>query len=318
MSTIKTFTWLVKRELWEHKGALVWAPMVVGLMMVLIQAVSLVISAIHGDKLRLFGDGAVDFLIKPELQTNLVAAVLPAAFGGGGMPLMWIASVCIFFFCVGTLFDERRDRSVLFWKSLPISDAMTILSKVAVAACLAPAMGLIIAIATAAAAVLMTCVVAAAQGTNHFGTLLADPRAYLAPIKLMAMLPVYAVWALPTVGWLMMVSALARGKPLLWAVCVPFAGVTLILLVLSVSTDYHEDAWLWKSVVGRLLGGLTPGAWRYYSDEIPPHLGISHFTKNLLGEAWQMFAHPDIWIGAVVGIAMIYVAIRLRRWRDDE
>ena len=50
-----------------------------------------------------------------------------------------VLGVVVFFFCLGALFDDRKDRSVLFWKSLPISDQATVLSKVAMALVVAPA-----------------------------------------------------------------------------------------------------------------------------------------------------------------------------------
>src|SRR3546814_20822192 len=44
--------------------------------------------------------------------------------------LVVVLGFVVFFYCLGALYDDRRDRSILFWKSLPVSDASTVLSKV--------------------------------------------------------------------------------------------------------------------------------------------------------------------------------------------
>ncbi|UUZ49351.1 hypothetical protein LP420_02935 [Massilia sp. B-10] len=65
---------------------------------------------------------------------------------------------------------------------------------------------------------LIVGIVFAVTGANLFGLILSNANFYLAPLRLIGLLPVYLVWALPTIGWLMMVSAWARSKVFLWAV----------------------------------------------------------------------------------------------------
>ena len=53
----------------------------------------------------------------------------------------------VFFYCLGSLYDERKDRSVLFWKSLPVSDRDTVLSKALSALVVAPTLAIAVGIA---------------------------------------------------------------------------------------------------------------------------------------------------------------------------
>jgi ABC-2 type transport system permease protein len=315
------FTWLLKREFWEHKGAFFWTPIVVGSVMIFFIAVSLVL-ALSGLKGGMQING-VDVSSLANVMSASDKAEFVARFTAGypvfAMPIFIALAFCIFFFCLGALFDERKDRSVLFWKSLPLSDSATVLSKVAMALLVAPLIALAAAIATSILLVLFICLGAAFAGVNIFSEVLSSSATYLAPLQFVGMLPIYALWALPTVGWLLMVSAWARSKPFLWAVGVPvMAGILATWLTKMLGIGWNI-AWFWKHVVGRLLGSVLPGGWLEpamrsrgdMSANLEPTLG------NTLVQSWQVLGNANIWIGVAVGAAMIYAAIRLRRWRDE-
>jgi ABC-2 type transport system permease protein len=144
----RNFVWLLKRELWEYRGAMLWAPVIVGCLMCALLAVGLLAGGGMGHNFVLQIDG--------ETVTNTAAALgeqrMQQLIQGVGIgflvtmgALFLIPSFVIFFYCLGTLFDERRDRSVLFWKSLPISDTVTVLSKVTTALVVAPFITLVVA-----------------------------------------------------------------------------------------------------------------------------------------------------------------------------
>jgi len=128
-------------------------------------------------------------------------------------------------------------------------------------------------------------------------------------------IPVYALWALPTAGWLLMCSAWARSKPFLWAVMLPlFAGIIVSTTKLMHLFDL-TTGWFWQHIVGRLLLGAMPGMDLLYRagggesrqdlDSIVALMAPSAQLKSL--------AMPDLWIGAAFGVAFIFIAIRLRK-----
>src|SRR5205085_5485732 len=111
----------------------------------------------------------------------------------------------LFFYCLGSLYDDRRDRSVLFWKSLPVTNLETILSKVAMATVVVPALYLAFSFLLQLAVLVLLSVVVLFHGESPM-TLVWEPAT---PIqlwtKMLATLPIGALWSLPTVGWLMFI-----------------------------------------------------------------------------------------------------------------
>jgi ABC-2 type transport system permease protein len=319
---MNTYKWLLKREFWEHKGGFFWAPAVVGAIMTLVLAISMVVGIGAGHK--------HGFSINGERVTNITNAVsaedkakivdaISQGYMGTSAPLFMVMAFVVFFFCLGSLFDERKDRSVLFWKSLPVSDGETVLSKVAMALVGAPLLTLAFAFVTSVLALLIILVGASMTGLNLWGPVLASPALYVAPFAVLSLIPVYAVWALPTVGWLMMVSAWSRTKVFLWAVGVPvLTGILLIWFNEMFKFGWNIE-WFWKNIVARGLAGVVPGNWFAFvdppggidADEHGVHLGF------LVQQSWVTLASAQAWIGAAVGAAMLYIAVRLRRWKDE-
>ncbi|MFS6583537.1 hypothetical protein WHJ83_14245, partial [Staphylococcus aureus] len=120
------------------------------------------------------------------------------------------------------LYDDRRDRSLLFWKSLPLSDTATVLSKVVAGTVVAPLIALICGVLTGIAMLLLFAITLSFHGVNLWHLL-----TYAHPFRvignLIGSIPLYALWALPSAGWLLLCSAWARGKPFLWAAALPVA-----------------------------------------------------------------------------------------------
>jgi ABC-2 type transport system permease protein len=242
-----------------------------------------------------------------------------SGYGAFIVPLSVSFGFCSFFYCLSTLFDERRDRSVLFWKSLPLSDRDTVLSKVAMVVVVAPLIAIAIAIATGLIAGLFICIAAAIAGVNIFSAVLTNSRTYAIPFMLLGTFPVYIFWALPTIGWLLLISAWARSKPFLWALGVPLLSGVLVTWINKMFGFGWDVAWFWKTIVGRLLGSVIPGSWMGF---VPPlDIAGQGSPSTLFGFAtsmsWGLFANPNIWIGGALGAAMIYAAIRLRGLRDE-
>lgn len=319
---MNTFKWLLKREFWEHKGGFFWMPLIVGGIMTLFIAVSLLIAVLGvKDGMQINGVAVSNLanVVGPEQKADF-AARLVSGYAGVSMPILLALSVCIFFFCLGALFDERKDRSVLFWKSLPVSDRATVLSKVAMALGVGPAIAVVISAFTAILAGLLICIAAAAAGVNIFGEVLSNAGIYLAPVQLAALVPIYALWALPTIGWLLMVSAWSRTKPLLWAIGVPLLTATLLSWINRMFQFSWDMGWFWKNIIGRLLASVVPGSWLGETAQSLPSedtVRASSAMSDLLTHSWQLLGGANIWIGVALGVAMIYAAIRLRGWRDE-
>ena len=166
---MNTMKWLIRREMWEHKGMLFWAPLVVGSLMTLFSAAMLLNG--HNVDYNFNGhqgtlDGAVSAMSADERQAML--AVIARGYMAVSAPIFLMLGFLVFFYCLGALHDERRDRSMLFWKSLPVSDRMTVLSKAVLALAVKPAITIVIATATSLLMLLMLCSALAFKGLNLF------------------------------------------------------------------------------------------------------------------------------------------------------
>ena len=319
---MNTMKWLVKREFWEHKGGFFWTPLVVGSIITLGTLASAVAGLAFKSKhgMNINGQQVTNLsgVIEPEDYARIIEAV-SQGYIAASAPLFMVMAVVIFFFCLGTLFDERKDRSVLFWKSLPVSDGETVLSKLAMALVAAPLITLAFGIITSFL-VLLIAVFTGMFGGLSLAGVFTQPATYLAPFKIAAILPVYLVWALPTVGWLMMISAWARTKVFLWAVGVPvLTGVLLSWFNAMFDFNWNVE-WFWKNIVARGLLSIAPGSWFGFVD---PSGGVQMNDKHsfdfsiLVVQSWKTLAYANAWIGAAIGAGMIYAAARLRRWKDE-
>jgi ABC-2 type transport system permease protein len=126
----------------------------------------------------------------------------------------------------------------------------------------------------------------------------------------------------------MFCSAWARRLPFLWAVLVPLLSCAMISLVAGIvgSAGHFEFPFgmLWYVVFYRGLLSVNPMS-VYALPEVHEHAArVSvHSPDDVarvvdLSQTWQAFGTADLWIGAVIGAALIAAAIYLRRWRESE
>jgi len=319
---MSTFTTLLKREFWEHKGGMLWTPVAVGGLMLALVAASIVIGLLaNGSNFRindqpiLLTNPVIDPSVQAGIAEGLTAVVLPSM-----APLAIVLAFVVLFYALGSLYDDRRDRSVLFWASMPVSNTATVLSKLVSIAVVAPLLAALVGIVVGMLVAIAIAGTMSALGSSILPRLLAHADFQLAPLAVLALLPVYALWALPSIAWCMAVSAWARRAPLLWAIGMPvFAGILVSWQEAMFNRKLGGD-WFWENVVGRLFGGFVPGMWFAFAgdgvriDALEPTQGDA---LALVAESYATLASPALWIGLIVATGLIVLAIRLRRWRED-
>ncbi|MBE1161207.1 ABC-2 transporter permease [Dyella acidiphila] len=322
---MKTVYWLIKREFWEHRGGFFWAPVITSGVFLLLNLMGIVVAEVTGARNNFFGAfGSSDSMKLSDMvhsldahQMDLVGQGLDVAMMSASFLISVVFCFVVFFYCLGALYDDRRDRSILFWKSLPISNTQTVLSKVIAASVAAPFIAIVCGVLTGFAMLLLFAITLSLHGVGVWSLLtLAHPFHVIG--FMLGSLPVYMLWSLPTVGWLMLCSSWARSKPFLWAVVIPVAvGVVLgwfhLLGVLELRAD-----WYWREVLVRVLFSVFPGGWLQNAELVhidhDPHAVIDFLS---LSNSYSVLAKPNIWIGAAVGVAMLAGATWFRRWRDD-
>ena len=315
------FKWLLRREYWENRGGFFWGPVIAGAIIVGLNLILAVIGSIAAR--RSMGSSGFVF---DNADTHEVGQALGAM--GDGMLVGGVIVACIvlafvvFFYALGCLYDDRRDRSILFWKSLPVSDSQMVLSKLAWALVLAPVLAVAIGLLIGLALWLISALTITVNGVPAAHAVFTQSHPLRIIGGVLACLPVYMAWALPTIGWLMFCSAAARSKPFLWAVLVPvLACVVISMTTILPGVDIAHDR-VWYTLAYRGLLSAVPGAWFPTISGVVETSGAINTPDDLAGainlaRSWQAFASADLGIGAVVGIALIAAAIRLRRWRDE-
>ena len=320
-SASKTMYWLVKREFWEHRGGFFWAPIITGGVFLLLNIMGIIAAEVIGAQHNInFGaSGGLRHVIA-DMDTGDLSkvgfALDMAMYSAMGL-LIVVLGFVVFFYCLGALYDDRRDRSILFWKSLPISDTSTVLSKIISATMLAPIVAVVTGIIIGMLQLLILAVTLSFHGVNVWQLLLlAHP--FRVMVNLIGYIPLYVLWALPSVGWLLLCSAWARNKPFLWAVALPVATGLLVSWFGIMGLFDLPTTWFWKNIVQRGLFSVFPGTGSVFGHQdgiaVTSNQGMDFMD---LGNTYQLLASTNLWIGVVVGLGLLAGAIWFRRWRDD-
>lgn len=330
ISPPRRFAMLLRREFWESRNQFLWAPVIAGAISLLLTLILLGLGIYWAH--QAVGDGTT--IVRNGVTINgLDLGALVAQLGNDDMQQLadglyttlllssaWPFVVMVFvafFYCLETLYAERKDRSALFWKSLPVSDTATVLSKVATATLVIPLIATLIGIAVMFLFLIALSIAAAAHGANPIPLLWGNGTIFLLAMQYLAAIPVYAAWALPTVGWLLLCSAWARSVPFLWAVLVPLGlGVATSMsgILQLIGLDRH---WAWGTLVPRMLLGTVP-----LTDQDLEHISRTagaggNFSNALsIPEVYANFTSVSMWAGIVAGAIMIFAAIQLRRHRE--
>jgi ABC-2 type transport system permease protein len=278
--------WALRREFWENRFIYL-APLGVAALFLFGFLIHSMIHAAGGVRglSTLAPDKQHKAIIEPY---DMAAGLVMGAF-----------ILVAMFYCVETLQRERRDRSILFWKSLPVSDVTTVLTKASIPFVVLPVISCAIAFVMQFLMLLVSSVMLAGSGFS-VATYWEQVSLFHASLLLFYhVMTVHVIWGAPIYGWLLLVSAWARRAALLWAVLPPLAIGTLEKLLFN--TTYFA------AFVGRFFTGGPEGS--YPPGTMPMDPG-THLTPG------RFLGAPSLWIGLAVTAAFLAAAVRLRRHRD--
>jgi ABC-2 type transport system permease protein len=290
-SPFETYFWSVRREIWEHKSLYV-APLAVAALMVLgaIFSTLRIAAYVHH---------------QPEITGANAAQIRMAAFGASALAIIVVEAVVSFFYCLAALNGERRDRSILFWKSLPISDLTAVLAKASIPLLIMPVFDFVVIIALQTILLILGSIGAMLQGAGP-GLMGADLHLPQMWAFLLYGLVVTTLWYAPIFGWLLMVSAWSKRAPFLWAVLPPLA--LALVERLSLNTN----------VIGNLLHDRVGGFKVAFQDG-----GISNratFPQDVdplqLTDPGAFLASPGLWGGLIAAAVFLAATVYFRRNRD--
>jgi ABC-2 type transport system permease protein len=285
----RAFPILIRRELWEHRvlwmGPLVFAGLFLLVCITLGGALISSIQVKDPHSLGLTGGSGSQAFIATQVASTAL--------------LYFLMSIVVFAYLADCLYAERKDRSILFWKSLPVSDAQTVLSKLVVALILVP---IIVYVVTVVANVLVFLVLSVwVRGNSLFGPYMQwDTLTWLKlQGTMLASLPVLILWYAPIAAYQLLISAWAKSNAMLWTVLPPIA--------LSIGERMTFGTWhIGQFILGWFL--FDPPGSGAKSDSAWSGMGFASF---------RLLTSPALWIGVAVAAALIFATIRIRRQRDD-
>jgi ABC-2 type transport system permease protein len=285
MSATRPMYWSVRRELWENR--------------------SIYIAPLAAAAVALFGFLISLIWLPHTMRTVLAldpahqreALAQPYNFAAG--LIMAAAFIVSIFYSLDALYGERRDRSILFWKSLPVSDLTTVLAKASIPLLVLPLGSFTITVMTQSIMLLLGSVVLLASGLNvaPLWTQLQLHQTLL--MLLYHLVTAHMLWYAPLYAWLLLVSAWARRTPFLWAFLPPLAiGV-------------FEKIAFHSSHFAALLENRFSGG----SEAVASMMG-DPFTPGVHLAPGAFLTSPGLWIGLAFAAIFLFAAARLRRCRE--
>ena len=286
ISEAQRMYWSLRRELWENRSIYL-APLIAAAVLLIGFLISQIALPHHQIRTVLALDPAKQRAAIEEPYTIAAGLIMGTAFIVG------------IFYSLDALYGERRDRSILFWKSLPVSDLTTVLAKLTVPLFVLPLLSFAITVVTQLIMLLVSSAILLGSGLKIATLWTQVSFVHVSLVLLYHLLTVHGLWYAPLYGWLLLVSAWAPRAPFLWAFLPPFVicGVEKIAFNTSHFVAMLEN---------RLSGG---GVEAFTAPGSLPMDPMTHLTPG------HYLSSPGLWIGLAITAAFLAAAVRLRRYQ---
>jgi ABC-2 type transport system permease protein len=273
--------WSVRRELWENRSIYI-APLAAAAVFLF----GFLFSLSHLPGHMRAAPSALD-------QALQRAAIKMPYDMAAGMIMVTTLIVAVFY-CLDALHGERRDRSILFWKSLPVSDLTTVVSKAAIPLVVLPAIAFVLTVVTHLVMLLLSTAVLSGSGLSA-ASLWA--RIWSLHMELLYhLITVHVLWYAPIYAWMLLVSGWARRAAILWAGLPPLA--IFIIEKLAFNTSHFAAMLQYRLSGPETFGFPEPG---------------SHSMMQLNLE--KFLSTPGLWSGLLIAAIFLAAAVRLRRYQ---
>ncbi len=298
---------LLQRELWEHRSIYI-VPIVVAVVMTL--------AALTG-QVSINGMEHVDIGIvgASNMPDNARAAVLSGIMIGLSTTFVFSMWILTIFYALDSLYAERKDRSILFWRSMPSTDLETVLSKLLTAMLVIPLVTFAMILVTHLAVLLFASVWVAARGGSGLTLIWGSVPFFdnwTATLIFVLALP---LWLSPFIGWFLFVSAFTKRSPFLTAF-LPIAILPMLENMLF-DTAVFAEAFFVRSIKMPLF--INPGTMERLFEEGDGFALLADAQLSLLGlmDLGGFLTNPGLWLGLIVCGLFTAAAIYMRRYRDD-
>lgn len=297
---------LVKREIWEHRSIYV-TPMALASIVTLGVLAMLMFASGYAAELDLAIFGASNIAGEPERK-----AALTGFFLGTSWVFLIALAILTVFYCLDSLYAERKDKSILFWRSLPVTDAETVIAKLITALVVIPVAAIIGIIATHLVNLIVTSIWVMMKGGDAglliWGSVPLLDNWFAAFIVVLAS----GIWMSPFIGWFLFVSSYTKRSPLLMA----FMPLILIALLEKIILRTHIFA---EYVLGRGDGMPLFRAMNVEKFFDEQQWRVTENATSLLVhlDVVKFLTSPAMWAGIIVCGLLSTAAIYVRRYRGE-
>lgn len=287
---LQAFYWSIRRELWENRS-LYLAPLIAAVVF------------LSGFLISLFT--LRHRFSSSQLNSEQLREALTTRLDYAAALIMVTAFVVGIFYTVDALYGERRDRSILFWKSLPVSDVTTVLSKFTIPIVVVPVASFAITLLAQFCMLLVSSVMLVGSGAET-GAVWTGPFLRDSAALFYHLLTIHGFWYAPLYAWVLLVSAWAPRLPFLWAFFPPFVIGGLEKITFN-TTHFFE------LLQYRLMGpggamAPEPSSHDVAATPIPHHVAATLIPHHF-------FSTPGLWTGLVVAVGLVFLTVRVRRYR---
>ena len=287
LSPTRPLYWSIRRELWENRFIYI-APLIVTAVVLVGTALSTITLP---RRVR-----ALPALTPAQQHTSLVRP-----FDMAPAPIMLATFLVGMFYSLDALYGERRDRSILFWKSLPVSDRTTVLSKASIPLLALPLLGFILSLAVTAVLLVLSTVVLVVNGLSP-APLWRELPLVVHPASMLYGLTVHTLWYAPIFAWFMLVSGWARRAPVLWAV-VP------LLLIAAIERIVLNSGRFIELLTYRVTGAMAEAFMKKGG-----HPRVVDRFSELTPE--RFLSNAGLWSGLLFAALCFAAAVRIRHKRE--
>lgn len=315
MSIIRRYKALLMREVVEHRRSVLYAAPIMAVVMFVLMLAGGIWNGVFQVDSQNFSAQSLSAVI----AKGGVAAL--ALFHQGWMFLTFmlfhaVAGVVMFAYALSCLFDERKDRSTLFWRSLPVRDWETVAAKSLMLLIVIPLIYLVTLMLLQIMLVLLLTVLCWARGLN--ATELIFSVIPFAKVQLwqFASQMLTSLWVLPVFAWCLFCSSYAKQRPFLFATLIPGALIVMLALL------------NFNNLIGTFNGTGPAGMLRSQTFDralsaITPSIGVNVKFETLLksglefGPLLDRLMSVPMLLGLVVGLGLLAATAYVRRYRED-
>ena len=289
---MKTLTTLIKREIWEHRTSFFTTPLVIGGIMVLVAICAMLVWGI-----RFQNTNILPFMMSANFKAGISLGLFAA--GSPFVVVLWLVIASYFLDC---LYTDRKDRSVLFWYSMPVSQWQIIISKLITGLIIAPIAVFAVMLLTQIVLLLLGSLELLLLGAGGMALALWHPSAILLTWLMQCWVLIQqGLWFLPFLTWFMFCSAWAKRSPFLRAI------VPIIVIVIVEAFFFSHHPVINDFMLNEFLNAVT--AWSHNANVLVSWFG----NQPLLSDVWNQRTVIYLIVGIVLSIIFAYGAGALRR-----